>query len=75
VLGFFLLMENRVDDAIAMLELNAEAYPDFPGTYENLGDAYVAKGDTTTAIRHLEKSLALNATNEGAKEKLARLRR
>jgi CubicO group peptidase (beta-lactamase class C family) len=74
ILGYFLLSENRVDDAIAMLELNAEAYPEFPNTYETLGDAYLAKGDTTAAIRNLEKSLSLNASNEGAKEKLARLR-
>ena len=75
VLGYFLLNENRVDDAIAILELNAEAYPQAPGTYEFLGDAYLARGDTAVAVRNFEKSLSLDANNPGAKEKLEKLRR
>jgi CubicO group peptidase (beta-lactamase class C family) len=74
ILGYFLLMEHRVDDAIAILELNAEAYPEAPGTYEWLGDAYLAKGDTAAAIRNLDKSISLDAKNTSASEKLKRLR-
>jgi CubicO group peptidase (beta-lactamase class C family) len=75
ILGYFLLAENRADDAMAMLQLNAEAYPDFAGTYETLSDVFLAKGDTTSAIQNLEKSLSLNGTSESAKDKLKRLQR
>ena len=61
--------------AIAMLELNLEAYPNGFITYDNLADALLIRGDTAAAIRNLEKSVALNSTNQNAVEKLKRLRK
>jgi hypothetical protein len=63
MLGQALLGEKRVDDAIAMFELNVEVCiptRPMPGTTW-ARDCW--PGDTTAAIRHFEKSVALNPAN------------
>ena len=74
-LAYALAQEKRVDDAIALLELNLEAYPRGFGTYERLGEAHLLRGDTVAAIRNFEKSVELNSSNQGALERLKQLRR
>jgi predicted negative regulator of RcsB-dependent stress response len=73
-LGRVLAQEKRVDDAITMLELNLEAYPNSFITYDNLGDVLLIRGDTALAIGNFEKSVALNSANQSVVEKLKRLR-
>jgi len=73
-LGYALLGEKRVEDAIAMFELNVEAYPNAFNTWDSLGDGLLARGDTTAAIPNFEKSVALNPANQNAVEALKRLR-
>lgn len=43
-LGYELLREERADDAVAVFELNVEAYPGAPNPYDSLGDGYSAAG-------------------------------
>ena len=75
MLGHALLGEKRVDDAIAMFELNTEAYPNAFNTWDSLGEGLLAKGDTAAAIRNFEKSVALNPANTDGVEALKRLRK
>lgn len=44
-LGYELLGQGRLDDAIAVFELNVEAYPQSANVYDSLGDGYRARGD------------------------------
>lgn len=74
MLGHALLGEKRTDDAIAMFELNVEAYPNAFTTYDSLGEGLLVRGDTTAAIRNFEKSVALNPANTNGVEALKRLR-
>jgi CubicO group peptidase (beta-lactamase class C family) len=75
MLGRALLLEKRVDDAIAMFELNTEAYPNAFNTWDSLGEGLLVKGDTAAAIRNFEKSVALNPANTDGVETLKRLRK
>ncbi len=48
-LGYDLLKIDRVDDAIAIMQLNMEMYPDYANGWDSLGEAYEAKGDSVNA--------------------------
>ena len=50
-LGYQLLRRKRVPDAIEILKLNVEAYPNSANVYDSLGEAYFASGNTPLAIR------------------------
>lgn len=41
-IGYVLLQENRIDDAIRAFEMNTELYPASANVYDSLGDAYDA---------------------------------
>jgi len=73
-LGYGLLGAKRVKDAIEILKLNVEAYPQSANVYDSLGEAYMTDGAKELAIQNYEKSLARDPANHGAREKLKQLR-
>ena len=70
-----LINANRPDDAIALLQLNAEIYPKSSATYAALGQAYVKKNDTPNAIKSFEKAIELDPNNQNAKQQLDQLKK
>jgi tetratricopeptide (TPR) repeat protein len=56
-LGYGLLGDGRTDDAIAVFELNVEAYPESPNPFDSLGDAYGAAGRLEAARRSYERAV------------------
>lgn len=74
MLGYQLLARERFEDAITILELNTEAYPEGFNTYDSLAEAYMLAGQTEAAIVNYERSLELNPDNTNASSMLARLR-
>jgi tetratricopeptide (TPR) repeat protein len=54
---------SKPDDAIALLELNVEFYPQSARSYAALGYAYTRKFDDASAIKYLEKAVALDPDN------------
>ena len=73
VLGLRLLEQKKVQEAIALLKLNVEFYPNAWNVYDSLADAYVANGEKDLAITNYKKSLELNPQNENGREKLKKL--
>jgi imidazolonepropionase-like amidohydrolase len=73
-LGYQLLRMKRNKEAITILKLNAEVYPQSSNVYDSLGEAYLADDDKALAIVNYEKSLQLDPGNHGAIEKLNRLK-
>ena len=73
-LGYALIVEGRLADAIAVFELNVEAYPEGYNAYDSLGEALLARGDTVSAIRNYEKSVQLNAQNQNGIDVLKRIK-
>ena len=72
-LGYRLLGENRVDDAIAVFELNVERYPGSWNVYDSLGEAYAVKGDRERAVELYRRSIELNPGNTNGVQALERL--
>jgi tetratricopeptide (TPR) repeat protein len=70
-----LINANKPDDAIALLQLNAEFYPRSSATYATLGQAYAKKNDTPNAIRSFEKAVELDPNNQNAKRQLEQLKK
>ncbi len=73
-LGYYLFQsKERLDDAIAILKLNVETYPEYANGYDSLAEAYMLKGDNEAAIKNYAKSLELNPKNTNAVEMLNKL--
>lgn len=73
VLGYALLGEGRIDDAIAVLEANVAAYPQSANAHDSLGEAYMAAGRKEESAASYRRSLELNPLNRNAEEKLREL--
>ncbi|MFN2510035.1 MAG: serine hydrolase [Pyrinomonadaceae bacterium] len=72
-LGYQLLRDKKLKEAIEIFKLNVEAYPKGFNTYDSLGEAYMISGNTELATLNYKKSLELNPENTGATEMLKRL--
>ncbi|HLA68815.1 MAG TPA: serine hydrolase [Bacteroidota bacterium] len=73
VLGYQLLALKRVKDAIRILQLNVELFPEAFNTYDSLGESYMIDGQKELAIKNYAKSLELNPGNSGAITMLKRI--
>jgi tetratricopeptide (TPR) repeat protein len=65
-LGYQLLRKKQFSDAIRIFQMNVQAYPKSPNTYDSLGEAYLDAGDKSQAIASYRKVLALNPNARGA---------
>ncbi len=72
-LGYQLMREKKLKEAIEIFKLNVEAYPKGFNTYDSLGEAYMVNGDTDLAIQNYKKSVELNPQNTNAAATLKRL--
>jgi tetratricopeptide (TPR) repeat protein len=72
-LGYQLIRANQLKEAIRMLQLNVEAYPQSSNVYDSLGEAYADDGNKPEAIANYKKSLQLNPKNSGAVKMLQKL--
>jgi CubicO group peptidase (beta-lactamase class C family) len=73
-LGYALMGQNKIKEAIRVFQLNVEAYPSSSNVYDSLGEAYMTAGDKEQAIKNYEKSLELDPKNTNAVEMLKKLR-
>lgn len=73
-LGYNLLQLELFDEAISVLKVNTKRHPDSWNSWDSLAEAYYRKGDMESAIKHYQKSIALNPENENAKEKLKEIK-
>jgi CubicO group peptidase (beta-lactamase class C family) len=72
-LGYTLMNEKRYTEAIAVLNLNVELYPQSSNVYDSLGEAYMKSGNKELAIKNYKKSLELDPKNENAANMLKTL--
>ncbi len=73
-LGYALLGQQRIEDAIDVLKLNVEAYPDSWNVYDSLGEAHAAKGETQQAIELYGKALEMNPGDQRIEQILTDLK-
>ena len=63
VLGNRLIRQNKIDEAIVVFEQIRMEYPRSSGAFESLGNVYLKKGKTESAIINFKQSLKLNPNN------------
>lgn len=74
ILGYRLLGMKKIDEAIRVFQLNAEAFPASFNVYDSLAEAYMKRGNKELAIESYQKSLELNSNNVNAVKKLEGLK-
>lgn len=72
-MGYQILQSGMPKDAIEILKLNAEQFPNSANVYDSLGEAYMLNGQNDLAIENYRKSLELDPANENAKQQLEKL--
>ncbi|HEX5273729.1 MAG TPA: serine hydrolase [Candidatus Rubrimentiphilum sp.] len=72
-LGYALLMQKKLPDAIAVMKTEVAQYPRYWNAYDSLGEMYADAGDTRNAIANYKKAIELNPQSDGSREALKRL--
>lgn len=72
-LGYKLLAEKRVQDAIVVFEVNARTHPNSWNAYDSLGEGYMAVKNSREALRAYKRSVDLNPGNDNAKQMIQRI--
>ena len=72
-LGYRLLGDDRVDDAIAVFHLNAEMYPEFANTHDSLGEALLEKGELAESAACYRRALELDPGSRSVPRQLRRI--
>ena len=62
-LGYDLMQEGKLKEALAVFNLNVESYPQSSNVYDSRGEAYLKNGDKELAIKDYKKSVELNPRN------------
>jgi len=65
---------DKADDALAVLQANAELDPNHAPTYAAMAQAYAKKNDKDNQIRMLEKAVQLDPNNQNLKRQLDQLK-
>lgn len=68
-----LVQARRFDDALGLLRLNAEFFPQSSQTQTSIGEVFRARGDTAAAIAAYRQALQLNPNDGGARQRLRQL--
>lgn len=71
--GYRLLGEKKVKEAIEIFKLNVDAFPKSANVYDSLAEAYMVNGDKELAIKNYQKSVELNPNNTNGIETLKKL--
>lgn len=55
-IGYTLMNQGRMDDALAVFELNIELYPHVANGYDSIAECYMNRGENELAIKFYEKA-------------------
>lgn len=72
-LGYQLINDNRLEDAIKIFELLVYEFPTSANPYDSLGEAYLLNNDSELALKSYKKSLELNPENENAEKSIVNI--
>ena len=61
---------DKNQEALDILAFNNEQYKESANTFDSLGDAYLATGDTLKAVSNFEIAFAMDSTFTMTKEKI-----
>jgi len=72
-LGYQLMGGGRLDEALAVFELNATLHPDSANVHDSLGEALMKTDRTDEAVASYRRSLELDPTNRNAEKAIERM--
>lgn len=72
-LGYQLMNMNKIEQAVEILRLNTESYPNSSNAYDSLGDAYLRAGSKESAKKSYLRAMELNPKNDFTARKLQQL--
>jgi tetratricopeptide (TPR) repeat protein len=72
-LGYQLIKDGKVKEAIRIFQLNAEAYPQSSNAFDSLGEAYRDDGNVPEAVANYQKAVQLKPKNGNALAMLRKL--
>jgi tetratricopeptide (TPR) repeat protein len=67
-MGYDLIQNGRVKDAIAIFALNCEAFPQSSNAFDSLGEAYLLDKNYAKSLENYKKSVELDGKNTHAKD-------
>jgi tetratricopeptide (TPR) repeat protein len=59
LLGYQLLQAGNFKDAVAVFQMNVEAYPRSANVYDSLSDGYLAMGNKEEALKYAQKAIEM----------------
>ncbi len=74
-LGYKLLRNNQIDEAILLFSFNVKVFPESFNVYDSLGEAYMLLGNYELAIENYTKSVELNPDNTNGRNNLKELKK
>lgn len=74
LLGYQLLQDGRIRQAVELFKLNTEAYPASANTYDSLGDAYLADGQNDLALQASQKAIEMLASDKSTDDRKQAIR-
>jgi len=63
-LGYDLLFDDKISEAIVVFKINIEAYPEAWNVYDSMAEAYMHNQEKEKAIKFYKKSTEINPDNE-----------
>lgn len=72
--GYVMLHRNELEEAIRVFQLNTLLYPGLSNSYDSLGEAYAAAGQTENALRAYGEALSLDPENQRLQQTVEELR-
>jgi CubicO group peptidase (beta-lactamase class C family) len=72
-LGYEYLWSHRMDQALAVFEINVDAFPNSSNAYDSYGEALIYNGDRKASIENYKKSVELNPYNQNGIDMLKRM--
>jgi glyoxylase-like metal-dependent hydrolase (beta-lactamase superfamily II) len=73
-LGYQLINQDKLKEAIEIFKMNVELYPEAWNVYDSLGEGYMLLGEKELAIKYYEESLKINPDNANGVAMLERLK-
>jgi dienelactone hydrolase len=73
LLGYQLLRDSNLTDALTVFQLNVEGYPRSANAYDSLSDCYVAMGNKEEALKYARKAIEMLDTDPNATPQLKQL--
>jgi tetratricopeptide (TPR) repeat protein len=72
-LGYVLMDQSKISEAINVFKLNALIFPNVSNVYDSLAEGYEKNGDKNSAIKYYLKAVELDPKAENAIQKLKEL--